>query len=273
MTTGTGSGGASEELAAAGLRLDIDGGLATVTLNRPERRNAQSPAMWRSLADLGRSLSSDVRVVVVRGEGHCFSAGLDLRMTHPGGVPGEGSLADLVSLDNAGMERWIASFQDAFTWLRRPDIVSVAAVHGYAIGAGFQLALGCDLRVLADDAQLAMKESSLGLVPDLGGTKPLVDTVGLSRALEICLTGRFVAAPEAAELGLAEAVVPAGELTGTVRDLVDALFAAPRDAAAATKALLQAAGQHTLDEQLAAERQAQVGRLRALFTGGSSPAA
>lgn len=255
----------AEELAAAGLRLDVAGGVATLTLDRPDRRNAQSPAMWQALAALGRSLAGDVRVVVVRGEGSAFSAGLDLRMVEPGGVPGEGSLADLAAEDDARVERFIAEAQEAFTWLRRPDIVSVAAVQGHAIGAGFQLALACDLRVLADDARLAMKEPAMGLVPDLGGTKPLVDGVGLSRALEICLTGRVVESAEAARLGLAELVVPGEELRGAVEDLVAALLETPHDAAAATKALLHGATRSSLDEQLAAERRTQVGRLRALF--------
>ena len=76
--------------------------------------------------------------------------------------------------------------------------MSIAAVQGHAIGAGFQLALACDLRILADDAKLCMKEPALGLVPDLTGTKPLVDIVGLPRAIELCLTARTVAAEEAA---------------------------------------------------------------------------
>ena len=104
-----------------------------------------------------------------------------------------------------------------YRWLRDPSIVSVAAVRGHAIGAGFQLALSCDLRVLADDAQLCMKEPALGLVPDLTGTKPLVDIVGLPRALELCLTSRTVGAAEAAALRLAELVVPGAELDGAVR--------------------------------------------------------
>ena len=86
--------------------------------------------------------------------------------------------------------------------------MSVAAVRGQAIGAGFQLALACDLRVLADDAQLGVQEPALGRVPYLTGTKPLVDIVGLPRALELCLTGRQVGAAEAAALRLAELVVP-----------------------------------------------------------------
>ena len=135
--------------------------------------------------------------------------------------------------------------------------MSVAAVRGHAIGAGFQLALSCDLRVLADDAQLCMKEPALGLVPDLTGTKPLVDIVGLPRALELCLTSRTVGAAEAAALRLAELVVPGAELDGAVGDLVAALLAVEPAVARATKELLQQAPGHTLDEQAAAERRTQ----------------
>ena len=127
--------------------------------------------------------------------------------------------------DSPGFEDWIASLQDGYSWLGRPDITSVAAVQGHAIGGGFQLALACDLRILADDAMLCMKEPQLGLVPDLTGTKPLVDIVGLPRALELCLTGRTVGAAEAARLRLAELVVPGADLDGAVADLVAALLA------------------------------------------------
>ena len=145
-----------------------------------------------------------------------------------------------------------------YRWLRDPSIVSVAAVRGHAIGAGFQLALSCDLRVLADDAQLCMKEPALGLVPDLTGTKPLVNIVGLPRALELCLTSRTVGAAEAAALRLAELVVPGTELDGAVGDLVAALLAVEPAVGRATKELLQQAPGRTLDEQAAAERRTQV---------------
>jgi enoyl-CoA hydratase/carnithine racemase len=141
--------------------------------------------------------------------------------------------------------------------------VSVAAVQGHAIGAGFQLALGCDLRILADDARLCMKEPTLGLVPDLLGTKPLADIVGLPRALEICLTGRQVSAAEARELRLAELVVPAAELDAAVTDLVSALLAIDPAAARATKELLSQAAGNSLTQQAAAERRAQAALLRA----------
>jgi enoyl-CoA hydratase/carnithine racemase len=248
------------DLAAAGLELSISGGVATVTLIRPERRNAMTPGMWRGLARVGAGLSPDVRVVVVRGAGPSFSAGIDLRMFTAEGVPGEPANPSPADPD---FDAAIAGFQAGYTWLRDPSVVSIAAVQGHAIGAGFQLALACDLRVLADDAKLCMKEPALGLVPDLTGTKPLVDIVGLPRAIELCLTARTVGASEALSLRLAELVVPAAELDAAVSDLVAALLSVDPAAARATKALLAQAAGHTLAEQAAAERAAQAELLRA----------
>jgi enoyl-CoA hydratase/carnithine racemase len=250
---------APADLERAGLRLDIDtrgqaGAVATITLDRPRRRNAMIPSMWLGLAEIGRSLPPDVRIVVIRGAGETFSSGIDLGMFSADGVPGEDPPPDFRSEE---FEPWIAACQAGYTWLRRPEIVSIAAVRGYAIGAGFQLALSCDLRVLADDAKLCMKEPALGLVPDLSGTKPLVDIVGLPRALEMCLTARTVEAAEARELGLAELVVPAGRLDESVADLTAALLATDAATARAVKKLLGLAARNTLEEQAAAERRIQ----------------
>ena len=224
--------------------------------------------MWRDLTAIGRELLADdsVRVVVLRAEGTSFSAGLD-RAMFTTGTDGEPGLAALAAYDDAALDATIAGFQEAFTWWRDPRVVSIAAVQGHAVGAGFQLALGCDLRVLADDAQLAMKEPSLGLVPDLAGTKPLVDAVGYSRALEICATGRWVDAAEAVRIGLASVVVRREELDQAARDLAAALLAAPAGAVRATKELLLEASGRTHAEQQAAERAAQAGRLRDLAGG------
>ncbi|NVI92588.1 enoyl-CoA hydratase/isomerase family protein [Actinomadura sp. BRA 177] len=250
---------ASPDLGKAGLRLEVDGAVATVTLDRPERRNAMTFDTWRGLAAIGRSLPADVRVVVLRGEGKCFSAGIDLGMFSGDGEGfSDGS-------DAAATDRFIAELQEGYTWLRRPDIVTVAAVHGHAIGGGFQLALACDIRVAADDARFCMKEPALGLVPDLTGTKPLVEIVGIGRALELCLTARTVLADEAARLGIAEIVVPRDGLDGAVRDLVASLLAVNPGAAVATKRLLWEAAENTLEEQCAAERREQIGRLREMF--------
>ncbi|MEU6802425.1 enoyl-CoA hydratase/isomerase family protein [Streptomyces neyagawaensis] len=247
-----------------GVRLTVDDAIATVTLTNPAKRNAQSPALWRALAEAGRSVPGSVRVVLLRAEGKSFSAGLNRQMFTPEGIEGEPSFIDLARRDDAALDATIAEYQEAFTWWRRNDIVSVAAVQGHAVGAGFQLALACDLRVVADDVQFAMLETSLGLVPDLTGTHPLVSLVGYGRALEICLTGRFVQAEEAQRIGLANLAVPADQLDDAVRDLVVALVAAPRDAVVETKALLRGADGRDYDEQRAAERAAQARRLRDL---------
>jgi enoyl-CoA hydratase/carnithine racemase len=262
-----------EQHSVDGVRLDVDGAVATVTLCRPAARNAQLPSHWAALADIGAGLDELVRVVVVRGEGTSFSAGLDRRILDGSGVPGEPSLWDLAALPAEGIDARIAGFQAGFGWLRRADLVTIAAVQGHAVGAGFQLALACDLRVLADDARLAMRETSLGLVPDLTGTYPLVRAVGYARALEICLTGRWVDAAEAAQLGLATVVVPAAELDAAVDDLVAAVLASPIGAVRATKALLQGAVSNDRDGQDRAERAAQIGRLRELVgpVGESAP--
>lgn len=256
------------DLATAGLRLDIDGAVARVTLDRPARRNAMTPRMWRTLAHIGHTLPSAVRIVVFAGAGPSFSAGLDLSVLE-GADEDARELVDAARSDTpqnrATLDSVIAACQAGYTWLRRPDIVSIAAVHGHALGAGFQLALACDLRILTEDATFSMRETSLGLVPDLTGTQPLVDLVGVPRAIELCLTARNVGAREAERLGLAEAVVSARDLSDTVDDLVAALLATPAGAAAATKELLRAAPGNTPEEQAAAERAAQVDRLLALF--------
>jgi enoyl-CoA hydratase/carnithine racemase len=253
--------GVQPQLGQAGVRLEHDGPVATVTLCRPDVLNAQTPRMWEALQDIGRDLSGDVRVVVVRGEGRAFSAGLDLKEANAGP---QGAIAGLVAIEPEAAAARIAGYQAGFSWLGRPDLVSIAAVQGHAIGAGFQLALACDMRVVTTDAQFTMAEVSLGLVPDLGGTRPLVHLVGYARALEICVTGRRVGAAEASAMGLANLVVPPTELDEAVRDLTAAILAGPRDAVVEIKALLAAAADRDAATQLRYEREAQVRRLRDL---------
>jgi enoyl-CoA hydratase/carnithine racemase len=238
--------------------------VATVTLCNAVKRNAQTPALWRALVEAGRLLPGSVRVVVLRAEGVSFSAGLDRQALTPEGIDGEPSFLDLGRAPEGELDATIAEYQSAFTWWRRHDLVTIAAVQGHAIGAGFQLALACDLRVVADDVQFAMRETSLGLVPDLAGTHPLVHLVGYARALEICATGRFVHAAEAERCGLANLVVPAAELNDAVTDLAGAMLAAPRDAVVETKALLAGAVSRDYEDQRVADRAAQGRRLRDL---------
>ncbi len=245
------------------VRTARDGAVLTVTLDRPDRLNAQTPATWQALAAVGASLDDGVRVVVVRGEGRAFSAGLD-RSLFSADPATPGGLGQLGALSAADAQERIRGYQAGFRWLRSPGIVSVAAVQGHAIGAGAQLALACDLRVLTEDASLRLPEATLGLVPDLTGTSTLAELVGYARALEVCVTGRPVPAAEALSWGLANAVVPAAELDEAVAALVAALTGPPAGAVRETAALVRAAVRNDPDAQDAAERAAQARRLAEL---------
>jgi enoyl-CoA hydratase/carnithine racemase len=242
------------------LTVTRDGAVLTVSLDNADRRNAQTPSLWAALADVATGLDPAVRVVVLRGEGPSFSAGLDRGMLAPGGIPGEVDMIAMAAGSAEAAAEVIEDFQRGFSaWAAVPAVV-VAAVQGHAIGAGFQLALAADLRVVADDVQFAMRETSLGLVPDLAGTTPLVSLVGVARALEICATGRFVGAPEAVTMGLANVAVPVDALEATTADLVAALLGAPEVALRELKPLLRSAASEDRETQLRLEREAQ-GRL------------
>lgn len=262
---------------SAAVSTDLTRGILTVRLTAPATRNAQGPALWRALAAIGADLDPSVRAVVLCADGPSFSAGLDRRMLTPDGIPGEGSFLDFARMPPEELDTLIASYQRAFTWWRRCPVVTVAAVQGHAVGAGFQLALACDVMVVADDVKLTMKEPSLGLVPDLGGTLPLVEAVGYSRALELVASGRAVEAEEAVRIGLAIRSVAAGDLGSAALAVASACATAMPGAVAATKLLLRdaavrAAGSGTAadawgsahEAQLAAERAQQGERIRAL---------
>lgn len=235
-----------------------EGAVLRVRLDNPRRRNAQTPTMWLALAEIAENLDPEIRVVVLSGEGPSFSAGLDRAMLSPGGIEGEPDMiGPAVAGDAAALAEQLAPYQRGFTSWRESGALVVAAVQGHALGAGFQLALGADLRVLADDGQLAMAEVTLGLVPDLGGTMPLTRLVGPERALEICVTGRPIGAAEAVAMGLATLAVPADKVEETVQDLAAAVLQAPEATVRELLALMRGVPHRSPAEQLAAEREAQ----------------
>ena len=239
------------------LRVERDGAVVTVSLDNAAKRNAQTPSLWAALARVADELDPAVRVVVIRGEGESFSAGLDRGMLSPGGMAGEPDMLGLAADGPDSATASIEQFQRGFSQWAQVSAVVVAAAQGHAIGAGCQLALAADLRVVADDAQFAMRETSLGLVPDLAGTTPLVALVGPARALEICATGRFVGAVEAVNIGLANVAVPRADLEATTSDLVAALLATPEAALRELKPLLRTAASESRSTQLRLEREAQ----------------
>lgn len=253
------------DLEQAGLRVHQQDAVLTVVLDRAGSRNSQTPALWRALAAVGRDLDPSVRAVVLLAEGPSFSAGLDRAMFSLDGIPGEPSLPTIAAMPSRELDALIAGYQEAFTWWRECDAVTVAGVQGHAVGAGFQLALACDLIVVDPTASFAMKEPQLGLVPDLGGTAPLVAAVGYPRALEICASGRWVHAEEALALGLAVGSAQAGHLREAIDTLLSPILAAPAGAVSATKHLLREAPGRSPREQRDAERAAQAGRLGSLL--------
>ncbi|HEX3613044.1 MAG TPA: enoyl-CoA hydratase/isomerase family protein [Sporichthyaceae bacterium] len=256
----------AEILTAGDVRLLVDGELATVVLDRPTRRNAMTPSSWAALAAVPDLLPAEVRVVLVRSEGPVFCAGIDLRMASPEGVPGEPSIAQIAKGSDTEIQVWIETLQQAHTWLADPRWITVAAVQGAAVGAGFQLALGADIRVVADDARFCMRESALGLVPDLTGTGTLHRLVGYGRALDLCTTARWVDAAEADRLGLVNQLVPVAELPAAALEMCRSVLANSTDAVRSIKELLLGAAGRDFAEQNRMERVLQVPLLRAMGT-------
>jgi len=260
-------------LAAGGIVVSWSGPsgepVVTVTLNRPETRNSQTPSTWAALAHVGECMSHNTRVVVVRGSGSTFSSGLDKSAFDRAHHDSELNLARLGELPDAELDATIAEFQRGFTWWRENnDVISIAAVDGAAVGAGFQLALACDIRLATPSAKFSMREPALGLVPDLGGTHPLVQLIGFSRAMEICVTTRWVEAPEALAWGLVNAISPDANVDTVLNPFIDHVLAMPIQALRETKALLNHATDANASEQRARERAAQTRMIRILSDKG-----
>ncbi|NKQ56964.1 enoyl-CoA hydratase/isomerase family protein [Amycolatopsis sp. K13G38] len=215
------------------LRIERHDAVARIVLSRPERHNAQNPDMWRNLRAAGAGLAGDesVRVVVLAGDGPSFSSGLDLGELAP-----DGFLGRMPGLSAEEAMAAIRAAQEAFTWIESAPFPVIAAVHGNALGAGFQLALACDFRIVTEDARLALAEMPRGLVPDLGATSTLPRLIGMERALELILTGRRIDGAEAVRLGLALRCVPAENLEEESMNYARSLAKAPRAALAHAKA-------------------------------------
>lgn len=217
--------------------------VTTVTLNRPDRLNAVTPAMWAHLAGVFAALGADpdVRVVVVTGAGRAFCSGADLGREDDGGHP----------LDR------MRTVADAALALHRLAKPTIAAVNGVAVGAGMNLALGCDLVVASEEARFSEIFVKRALSVDFGGSWLLPRLVGLHKAKELVLLGGMLDAAEAQRIGLVNRVVPAGELGSAVADWAGRLAAGPRLALSMSKALLDKGLDTSMDQALEAEAHAQ----------------
>ncbi len=234
--------------------ISIDAGVADVRLNRPDKLNAFDSGMFAALAEAGESLKADpaVRAVVLSGEGRAFCSGLDFSVfqTMAGGPPADDGSTDLNIVGDRGDRITNLGQQSVYVWHELPVPV-IAAVHGHALGAGFQLALGADIRVVAPDAKMSVLEIRWGLVPDMTGTQMLPRLVGLDVAKELAFTGRMVTGEEALDIGLATHL--ADDPRALAFTLAREIASKNPYAIRGVKALLNMAGQVPLGEAFKAE--------------------
>ena len=194
------------------LRVAVDGAVATVTIDRPDKRNALSFAMWSAIPGIAQDLATDprVRVVVVTGGAH-FSAGADI-----------GEFRSLRA-DADGARRYQSAVHDAGRALALLGKPTIAAVNGFCVGGGCEIALACDLRVAADDARFGVTPAKLGIVFALPSTKQLVDVVGPAWAKQILFSGEILDAATALRIGLVNELHPAASVPARARELADVI--------------------------------------------------
>lgn len=238
------------------LQVFRENSVVTVTINQPEKKNAINSAMWDGLADIFREIVSraDDRVVVVTGAGNDFCSGADLSGrggSAAAGGAGAGAQNQVHHL--AAMRR----VNDACIALQRLPQPTIAKVRGVAVGAGCNLALGCDLVVASSTARFSEIFARRGLSLDFGGSWLLPRRIGMHRAKELALLAEIIGANDALEMGLVNRVLPDSEVDAFVDDWARKLAAGPPIALAQTKRLLNNSLNVTLEEALDDEAAAQ----------------
>lgn len=192
---------------------ETNGAVARITINRPDALNALNRGLLRELGAAVEALAgnSSVRIMVLTGAGEkAFVAGADIK--------------EMEALDARGAEEFAQLGHQVMNAIHRAEIISVAAINGFALGGGLELALACDFRIATKNAKLGLPETTLGLVPGFGGTQRLARLIGTSRALEVILTAEMISAEKAESMGLVNRVCEAGELTSVVDDFAARLL-------------------------------------------------
>ncbi|MGZ4539835.1 MAG: enoyl-CoA hydratase/isomerase family protein [Blastococcus sp.] len=228
------------------VRLEVDGAVATIRLDRPKMNaiNSQLQADLREAA-LEATERADVRAVVLYGGERVFAAGADIK--------------EMETLSYSDMVAWGTGLQDVFKLVARIPKPVVAAVTGFALGGGFELALTADFRVLGERAQVGVPEILLGVIPGAGGTQRLTRLVGPAKAKSMVYTGRFVKADEALALGIADLVVPDDQVYAAAVEMAQQWASGP---AVALRAAKQA-----IDDGLELDLDAGLRLESALFAG------
>ena len=223
------------------VRLEVADGIGTIRLDRPPM-NALNGEIQRGLIAACREAAErrDVSAVIVWGGEKVFAAGADIK--------------EMEAMSYTDMVDHSALLQDFTRSLARLPKPTVAAITGYALGGGCEVALACDFRVAADDARLGQPEISLGIIPGAGGTQRLARLVGPSKAKDLVFSGRFVPAAEALEIGLVDAVVPAADVYATARSMMARYVGGPAYALRAAKEAIDRGLELDLESGLEVER-------------------
>jgi enoyl-CoA hydratase/carnithine racemase len=218
----------------------LDGHVALCRLNRPEARNALSPEVMEQLADRLESFDADpeVRCVVIAGSDEVFAAGADIKAI------AERSFAEALHHPASGFWRRLAAIKTPL----------VAAVSGWALGGGCELALACDLIVASETAELGQPEITLGIIPGGGGSQRLARVLGKQRAMELVLTGRRISATEAEQAGLVNAVAPRDSWLQAAMELAQTVASRPPIATRLAKQAVLAADETALSAGMEMER-------------------
>ena len=225
------------------VQIEDRGAVRHVVMTRAEKRNAMNGDMVLALGEAFRDASMDesVRVVVVRGDGPMFSSGMDLS-----------SLGDL-SANPAGLRPFRREVLLAWNLLEEMTKPTICQIHGACIGGAMELALACDMRVMAEDAVAGLLETRIGLLPDVGGCSRLPAVVGLGVAKELIMTGRVIDGREAHRIGLANRIAPADGLDAAVEALCSELLACAPLAVGLAKRVMDAAAKPALAATLEQE--------------------
>ena len=208
--------------------LEIAGDLATLILNRPDRRNALNQAMWLALPQACAAVeASSARLMVLKGAGGHFAAGADIS-----------EFAKVYETRQAAAA-YADAVHEGVSAVHKLDRPSLGQIEGFCVGAGSALALACDIRLAADDAKFGITPAKLGLMYNLADTKRLVDAVGPGKAKDILFTGRLLDAAEALAFGMTDFVVPAGDLATVVQAKATAICANSQWSIRAAKRVIQ----------------------------------
>ncbi len=219
-----------------------DEGIGWLRFNRPEKLNAWTSQMWSEMGALGEALTPDpsVRAVVVAGNGRAFSSGIDTSVFGAGGINLGDGTAGMTTRHEHPTTNMIMNVASTYSWLEDAPFPTIAAVHGYAFGAGLQVALACDIRIFAHGTEVGLLEHKYGMLPDLGGTQRLPRLVGPGRAKQLIWTAARIDDDEAFRIGLCEMHVPHEELDEVAQGLAEQLASQPPLAVTGVKRAVQA---------------------------------